>query len=216
MNWNSPRDLDAEPAVSCQVKLVQISDFKVILLFDINRVSQSPQVAEQLKAANVSMTSTAERAASESSVATHLDYANQYVSFMTDGQLLGIPVTSVQEVLNPQTITPVPLAAEEISGLLNLRGQIVTAVNLRRRLGLPELEADREAMNVVVRHQGESYSLLVDEVQDVINVAGTQLLAPPTTLDAHWKSVTTGVFRLEHSLFVILSVGALLTLKQDA
>lgn len=152
-----------------------------------------------------------EKAAREG-IATQLDYENQYVSFLVDGQLLGIPVNAVQEVLNPQAIAPVPKARREISGLLNLRGQIVTAVNLRRRLDLPDLDEPLKSMNVVVMHQGESYSLLVDEVGDVINVSGDALQPPPHTLDAHWKSVTAGVFRLEKRLFVILNTTALLNL----
>lgn len=155
--------------------------------------------------------STAEKI--QEGIANQLDYENQYVSFYVDGQLLGIPVNSVQEVLNPQVIAPVPLAPSEISGLLNLRGQIVTAVNLRRRLGLPDIEADRQCMNVVVHHQGESFSLLVDEVGDVINVLGEGLQPAPATLDAHWKNVTAGVFRLEGRLFVILNVASVLTFR---
>lgn len=146
-------------------------------------------------------------------IATQLDYENQYVSFFVEEQLLGIPVNTVQEVLNPQSIAPVPLARPEISGLLNLRGQIVTAVNLRRRLGLPELEESKQSINVVVRHQGESFSLLADEVGDVINVSGNVLQPPPSTLDAHWKNVTSGVFRLEGRLFVILKVASLLSFR---
>jgi purine-binding chemotaxis protein CheW len=146
-------------------------------------------------------------------IASQLDYANQYVSFFVDGQLLGIPVNAVQEVLTPQAISPVPLARPEISGLLNLRGQIVTAVNLRRRLGLPDFESGGPGMNVVVRHQGESFSLQVDDVGDVINVSGDVLEPPPSTLDAHWKSVTAGVFRLEGQLFVILNVASLFNFR---
>jgi purine-binding chemotaxis protein CheW len=151
----------------------------------------------------------ATRAAHEG-IAHQLDYENQYVSFLVDGQLLGIPVNSVQEVLNPQKIAFVPLASAEVSGLLNLRGQIVTAVNLRRRLGLPDIDGDRQSMNVVVRHGGESYSLLVDEVGDVINVSGDVLQPPPATLDEQWKKFTSGVFRLENRLFVILNSATLL------
>lgn len=151
--------------------------------------------------------------ATQNGIANQLDYENQYVSFFVDGQLLGIPVNTVQEVLNPQSIAPVPLARSEISGLLNLRGQIVTAVNLRRRLGLPDIDGGRQSINVVVRHQGESFSLLVDDVGDVINVSGDVLQPPPSTLDAHWKSVTSGVFRLEGRLFVILSVASLLSFR---
>lgn len=148
-----------------------------------------------------------------SGIAHQLDYENQYVSFLIDGQLLGIPVNSVQEVLNPQTIAMVPMSGPEIAGLLNLRGQIVTAINLRCRLGVSDADAPAQSMNVVVRFQGESYSLLVDEVGDVINVSGESLLPPPNTLDAHWKSVTTGVFRMEGRLFVILNVPALLNFR---
>ena len=157
---------------------------------------------------------TVEKGTSDSrTLPSHLDYANQYVSFQVDRQLLGIPVNTVQEVLNPQTIAPVPRARPEIAGLLNLRGQIVTAVNLRRRLGLPDLPPEKASMNVVVRHRDESYSLLVDEVGDVINVSEEALQPAPQTLDSHWKSVTSGIFRLEKRLFVILNVISLLTLK---
>lgn len=140
----------------------------------------------------------------------HLDYQNQYVSFWLDDQLLGVPVSSVQEVLNPQAIARTPRARPEIAGLLNLRGQIVTAVNLRRRMGLPDRSGGGGSMNVVIRHAGESYSLLVDEVGDVINVSSETMAPVPHTLDAHWKSVTAGVFRLEERLFIILNVDAVL------
>ena len=139
-----------------------------------------------------------------------LDYLNQFVSFLVDGQLLGVPVNTVQEVLNPQTITCTPKAKREIAGLLNLRGQIVTAVDLRKRLNLPPLGDDQTSMNVVVRHNDESYSLLVDEVGDVINVSGETLQPPPRTLDTRWKNVTSGVYRLEQRLFVIVNVPNLL------
>ena len=83
----------------------------------------------------------------------------------------------------------------------------------RPRVELPDRPADQPSMNVVVRHHGESFSLLVDEVGDVINVGSESLHPAPQTLDAHWKSVTVGVFRLERRLFVILNVAALLSLK---
>lgn len=141
---------------------------------------------------------------------TELEFADQYVSFWIGDQLLGVPVSSVQEVLNPQEIARTPKARSEIAGLLNLRGQIVTAVDLRKRMKLPPLEQGRRSMNVVVRHKGESYSFLVDEVGEVINVSAEAMEGVPQTLDAHWKSVTTGVFRLENRLFVILNVKAIL------
>lgn len=147
-----------------------------------------------------------------SGIAEQLDYQNQFVSFWINGQLMGIPVNMVQEVLNPQTIAATPLARREIAGLLNLRGQIVTALNLRRRLGLPDYEKTGESMNVVIRYRNESYSLLVDEVGDVINVQRDAIEPPPRTIDSRWKNFAQGVFRLEGRLLLILNVSALLTL----
>lgn len=159
----------------------------------------------------MSQLATTDRPASSSGgIDKELDYLNQYVSFLVDGQLLGVPVNAVQEVLNPQAIAPTPRAKPEITGLLNLRGQIVTAVDLRKRLNLPPLAEGQESMNVVIRYNGESFSLLVDEVGDVINVASDLLQPPPHTLNVHWKGVTSGVFRLEDRLFVILDEASLL------
>ncbi len=141
---------------------------------------------------------------------SHLAYQNQYVSFLLDGQLLGIPVRSVQEVLNPQTIANTPRSRNEIAGLLNLRGQIVTAVNLRKRMGLADKGPEDEYMNVVVIGDGESFSLLVDEVGDVMNIPSEKIEAVPSTLDPTWKSVTVGVSQLEDRLLIILDVDAVL------
>ena len=141
--------------------------------------------------------------------AAHGTANSQFVSFWIDEQLLGVPVDIVQEVLNPQKIAPTPKARPEIAGLLNLRGQIVTAVDLRKRLRLPPNLPDRPSMNVVIRHKGESYSLLVDEVGDVINVCNDQFEPPPVTLDSHWMSLVSGVFRLEERLFIVLNVPAI-------
>ncbi len=137
-------------------------------------------------------------------------FATQYVSFWVGDQLLGVPVSVVQEVLNPQQIARAPLSRPEIAGLLNLRGQIVTAVDLRCRLDLP-LKEDAESMNVVVRHRDESFSLLVDEVGDVIDVAGERMQPVPQTLDARWKNITRGVYRLEGRLFVSVNIQAVLS-----
>ncbi len=139
-------------------------------------------------------------------------FDDQYVSFWIADQLLGVPVQTVQEVLNAQTIARTPEARDEIAGLLNLRGQIVTALDLRKRLSLPPLEDDRQSMNVVVRHREESFSFLVDEVGDVINVNDEEMQPTPTTLDPEWKAVTDGVFRLDGRLFLVINVAAILDL----
>lgn len=141
------------------------------------------------------------------------EFDNQYVSFWIGEQLLGVPVQVVQEVLNSQEIARTPRARPEIAGLLNLRGQIVTAVDLRKRLQLPEREGENEPMNVVVRHGGESFSLLVDEVGDVIDVGGQRPDPAPPTLDTEWKNITSGVYRLEERLVVVVSVDSILDLS---
>lgn len=158
----------------------------------------------------MSRAATLEAPSQRDGMSHQLDYENQYVSFRLGTQWLGVPVNVVQEVLNPQSIRRVPRAPSEVAGLLNLRGQIVTAVDLRQRLGLPEYTEERGSMNVVVRHGQESFSLLVDDVGDVINVSGQKLEPVPNSLDAQWKAVTKGVFRLEKRLFVILNVPAVL------
>src|SRR3546814_14258083 len=97
--------------------------------------------------------------------------AHQFVSITIGKQSFGIPVLLVHDVLGPQRITRIPLAPKEVAGSLNLRGRIVTAIQVRRRLGLDPLPADAETMSVVVEHQGELYSLIVDGVGEEIGRA---------------------------------------------
>lgn len=160
------------------------------------------------------MSSTLVAAPSTSLGGTDAD-SRQFVSFLINDELMGVPVSLVQEVLTAQKIAPTPLARQEVAGLLNLRGQIVTAVNLRRRLGLPERDADEPSMNVVVRHLGESFSLLVDDVGDVISVDGVRSEPPPRTLDARWRNLVSGVIRLEDRLFIVLDLAAVLCLDAN-
>lgn len=133
-----------------------------------------------------------------------------YVSFRLAGEHLGIPVTRVQEVLTAQTISPVPLAPAEVAGFLNLRGQIVTALDLRTQLGLPPRAADAPPMNVVVRDADEMFSLLVDEVGDVVDAPADAVEPTPSTLDERWRRCAEGVLRLPEGLMVVLSLDALL------
>lgn len=136
--------------------------------------------------------------------------ADGYVSFRLAGQWLGIPVIRVQEVLVAQRISPVPLAPAAVAGFLNLRGQIVTAIDLRARLGLPPREANESSMNIVVREGDELFSLVADAVGDVVEASSGSLEATPRTLDPRWRSVCEGVIRLPVGLLVVLSVDELL------
>ncbi|MBP0444899.1 chemotaxis protein CheW [Roseomonas sp. SSH11] len=110
------------------------------------------------------------------------------------GQLCGVPVLGVRDILGPQVITPIPLAPPEVAGGLNLRGRIVTAVDLRRRLNLPPREAGAGApMSVVVEGGGELYALLADTVGDVLALPEAGLAPNPPTLDPLWQGVCAGV-----------------------
>jgi purine-binding chemotaxis protein CheW len=129
-----------------------------------------------------------------------------FVTFQLHGQWLGVPVVRVQEVLTAQAISPVPLAPPEVVGFINLRGQLVTVVDLRCRLGLAPC-ADRAAgMNIVIRDGDELFSLLVDAVGDVVEADAAQLEPVPPTLDTRWRACCEGVIRLPAGLLVVMSI----------
>lgn len=136
----------------------------------------------------------------------------EFVTVTIAGQLLGIPILSVEDVLGSQKISQIPLAHPAVAGVLNLRGRIVTAIDVRRRLGLPPLDADADApcMSVVVEHDREPYSLLIDSVGDVLTVPASSYERNPATLDLRWAQVSAGIYQLENELLVALEVGALL------
>ena len=135
----------------------------------------------------------------------------EFVTMTIADQLFGIPVLQVRDVLGPQRITRVPLAPAEVAGSLNLRGRIVTAIDVRRRLSLPARPAGMREMSVVVDHGGELYSLIVDSVGEVLSLSGATFEPNPATLDAHWRDVATGIYRLDGALLVVLDVTRLLT-----
>ena len=139
-----------------------------------------------------------------------------YVTMSIGGQLFGIPVLKVQDVLGSQTITRVPLAPVEVAGSLNLRGRIVTAVDVRLRLGLPKRDSDKAAMSVVVEHEGELYSLLVDSVGEVLSLESRDYQRNPPTLNPRLREFSDGIYRLNDSLLVVLSVSSLLNFGNRA
>ncbi len=144
---------------------------------------------------------------------TALDLGGATKDFVTayiGKQLLGIPVLTVQAVLGPQRITRIPLAPPEVAGSLNLRGRIVTAIDVRKRLGLREREDDVPGMSIVVDQGGELYSLMVDQVGEVLSVPQKAFEQNPATLDPRWREFSDGIFRLDKQLLVILDVTRLL------
>lgn len=129
----------------------------------------------------------------------------QLATFYVDTLLFGIDVMQVQEVIRRQELTRVPLASPVIEGLINLRGQIITAVDLRRRLGLSVREQGAPCMNVIVQTEEGSVSFVVDRVGDVVEVSNDQFEPTPSTLDPLQKEVVTGVYKLSDQLLLSLN-----------
>lgn len=129
----------------------------------------------------------------------------QYVTFQVADCLYGVDVAHVQEVLRPQPRTPSPLAPPTVAGLVNLRGQVVLAVDLRERLMLPARDGD-EPMMVVVRVGAETISLLVDHIGEVVTVGPETFAEPPETLPVAMRQVVRGAHRLPDKLLLVLDV----------
>lgn len=136
----------------------------------------------------------------------------QYCTFHVGELFLGIAVVQVQEVIRGQQMTRVPLAGRAVRGLINLRGQIVTAVDLRERLGLPPLADGRVPMNVVVRTEDGPVSLLVDDIGDVLETAEEQYEAVPDTLAPAARALLLGVYKLPGRLLLVLDTSRALEL----
>jgi purine-binding chemotaxis protein CheW len=130
----------------------------------------------------------------------------QYCTFRVARLLLGVDVQQVQEVIRAQAMTRVPLAGRAIGGLINLRGQIVTAIDLRERMGLAPRDSNQEPMNVVVRDEEDVVSLLVDEIGDVMEIDGDLFESPPTTVSFEARRMIDGAFKLPGELLLVLNI----------
>ncbi len=136
----------------------------------------------------------------------------QYCTFYLCDLFLGIEVTRVQEVLKYNEITSVPLAPKVICGLTNLRGQIVTAIDLRRRLELPERPAEDNYMNIIIKNEESVYSFLVDKIGDVIEISEKNFEPAPETLKGVARELIKGAYKLKESLLLILDTHQVLNL----
>jgi purine-binding chemotaxis protein CheW len=139
----------------------------------------------------------------------------EYVTVTVGGQLFGLPINRVQDVFMLDRLTRVPLAPREIAGVLNLRGRIVTAIDMRCRLGLPPLENRKATMAVGTEVRGESFGLVIDQVGEVMKLTNASLEPNPVNLDPRWTRISAGVHRLESQLIVILDVDRVLELAND-
>lgn len=136
--------------------------------------------------------------------------AGDFVSIRLGNQDFGISVAVIRDVLRKQTLTPVPLAPHAVAGLLNLRGRIVTAIDLRQRLGLEPGATGGENVIVVVEHGAELYALIADAVGDVHNIEEGRFEPLPLILDPLWRDVAAAVYPVEHGLIVLLDIARLL------
>jgi len=137
----------------------------------------------------------------------------EFVTVWIGGQLFGLPIGRVHDVFMVDRLTRVPLAPREIAGILNLRGRVVTTIDMRGRLDLPPREAARNNMAVGIEHRGESYGLLIDSVGEVLKIAAANREPNPVNLDPRWSQVADGVVQLDGRLMVVLDVDRVLELK---
>lgn len=140
----------------------------------------------------------------------------QFCTFYLDQLMFGVELQGVQEVIRELQMTPVPLAPSVVSGLMNLRGQLVTALDLRRRLELGPGKPHVKPMNVVVRSSDGAVSLLVDEIGDVVEVEETTFERPPETLQGKVRSMILGVHKLDKQLLHVLDINKACMVADDA
>ena len=141
---------------------------------------------------------------------------HQYCTFYVGGLFFGIQVMQVQEVIRYQQMTTVPLASSEVGGLINLRGQIVTAVRMREKLGLPDHEDGELPMNIVLTGTHGPVSLLVDEIGDVLEVDPEDFEPAPETIGESVRELITGIFKLEEKLMLVLDASRAISVSCDS
>ena len=142
--------------------------------------------------------------------------ASEFVTAVIGGQLFGLPISRVQDVFMPERVTRVPLSSVEIAGVLNLRGRIVTVIDMRARLGLARADDGKPPMAVGVDLRGESYGLLIDQIGEVLRLPEASREENPVNLDPRMAKFAGGVHRLDGQLMVVLDVDRVLELLPKA
>ncbi|CCQ73852.1 chemotaxis protein CheW [Magnetospira sp. QH-2] len=144
--------------------------------------------------------------------------SSEFVTFYIGDQMFGVPVLRVQDILQPEQIARIPLAPPEVAGSINLRGRIVTVIDVRARLGLPPMATDDDEppMALTVENGPDLYSLLIDRVGDVISLPISDFEQTPTNMDHIWRSYSDGVYRLKGNLMVVLDVDSFLDIGPGA
>jgi purine-binding chemotaxis protein CheW len=139
----------------------------------------------------------------------------EFVTLTIDGQLFGLPIARVQDVFKPTRMTRVPLAGPEIAGVLNLRGRIVTAIDMRSRLDVKKRDDGAAPMAIGIEARGESFGLLVDTVGEVLKLADAEREPNPINFDRKLAAVSAGVYRLDGQLMVVLDIDRVLDLRVE-
>ena len=140
--------------------------------------------------------------------------ATDFVTVRIADQWFGIPVEGIHDVFMPQAVTHVPLARNEVAGVLNLRGRIVTAIDMRRVLDLPPVEDGVKPMAVGIEMGGESYGLVIDEVGEVVSLEDSAFESNPANLDPRWQEISKGIYRLDGTLLVVLDAERVLSFDE--
>jgi purine-binding chemotaxis protein CheW len=141
------------------------------------------------------------------------DSAREYVTAVVGGELIGLPILGVQDVFVPEGVTRVPLAPPEIAGVINLRGRIVTLIDLRCRLGMPPRPEDARIMAIGVEHDAESFGLIIDAIGEVLQLCDTEREPNPLHLDARLARISTGIHRLDNRLLMVVDIDRLLDIE---
>jgi purine-binding chemotaxis protein CheW len=136
--------------------------------------------------------------------------STEYVTAMVGEQLFGLPIARVQDVFKPDRMTRVPLSSQDIAGILNLRGRIVTVIDMRCRLGMVQHKSGQTPMAIGIECRGESYGLLIDKIGEVMRLADSMRESNPVNLDARLAQVSSGVIRLDSQLLVVLDIDRVL------
>ena len=140
----------------------------------------------------------------------------EYVTAQIGGELIGLPILRVQDVFIPEAPTRVPLAPPEIAGVLNLRGRIVTLIDMRRRLGLAPSAGDIARMAIGVEARGESYGLLIDGIGEVLRLDDEAREPNPVNLDPRLARVSAGIHRLDDQLLMLIDVDRVLDIVVES
>jgi purine-binding chemotaxis protein CheW len=139
----------------------------------------------------------------------------EFVTFTVAGQMFGLPISRVQDVFKPSRITRVPLAGAQIAGVLNLRGRIVTAIDMRQRIEAEQRENEASPMAIGIEAKGESFGLLVDAVGEVLSLQDVEREPNPINLGGNLAALSDGIYRLEGHLLVVLDVDRVLDLRAE-